>query len=431
MHHLDKSDRQVFERVSRFFRGLDGRVKVTIAGTAIQNYGQQLTMQYTQLYASNLGADAVEIGFLNSITGAVNTIVSVPQGWATERYTVKKIMLLGLACAALSAAFSALANDWWMLIPAFILAGRLVMIMPLADIIFISITNPQRRATIMSLARVIWDMLGTFSPMAAALVVASFGGINAQGIRPLYYIQILLATFVFLLVAVKLEPLSSEAERKTAESSSRKISFIQDFRELFEGEKWLKRWILLGAVRAFGMSLAMPFAPLWMVDVKGATPYILGVMGAASAIMSSFLQVPAGRLADRVGRKKVYFLLRPLAYLGTVLLIFAPSPEYLIVVGFLGSLAVGGGVSGGIGGVSFTPFITMHWEMIPREKRGRRFGIEGLCMSASAIPATILGGILWQHGLMREVLLLPLVLEALVVTPILVTVPDTLTRPRQ
>jgi len=84
-------------------------------------------------------------------------------------------------------------------------------------------------------------------------------------------------------------------------------------------------------------------------------------------------------------------------------------------------------MSGGAGGVSFTPFITMHWEMVPGEKRGRWFGIEGL-MSIMAIPATLLGGILWQYGFMTETLLLPIILEALFVIPILITVPDTLGR---
>ena len=164
-----------------------------------------------------------------------------------------------------------------------------------------------------------------------------------------------------------------------------------------------------------------------MVEVKGANPYILGIMGTIGTMMWVFLQIPSGSLTDKIGRKKVYLLLRPIMYLGTFLLILAPSPEYLIIVGLLGSIGIGGDPPGGIGGVSFMPFITMHWEMVPEEKRGRWFGIGGL-INAATIPATILGGILWQQGFMTEVLLLPILLEVLVVIPILVTIPDTLGR---
>jgi MFS family permease len=418
------------ERFFRFFRELDSRVKVTIAGIGIHNWGLQLTMQYNQLYATDLGADAVSIGLLNSIAAAVSSIVAVPLGWAAEKYTARKVMLLGLACAALSAAIFALAGNWLMLIPAFILGSRLVRILALADIIFITATKPQQRATVVALSRVVWGILNIFAPMTAALIVASFGGINAQGIRPLYYIQLVLTVFVSLFIAGKLQPLPSHLDRKEDKLGSKGASVFQGFRELFQGEKWLKRWVAIRIIRQFGINLTMPFIPLWMVNVKGATPYILGTMGAASVIMSLALQIPAGRLADRIGRKRVYFLLRPISYLGTLLLILAPSPEYLIVVGLLGAVTLGEGIAGGIGGVSFTPFITMFWEIVPEEKRGRWFGIEGL-MNISTIPASILGGILWRQGLMTEVLLLPILLEALVVIPILTTVPDTLVRSNQ
>jgi MFS family permease len=417
-----------FLRVLRFFKELDRRVQVTIAGVGIHNWGRQLTMQYTQLYATDLGADALDIGLLNSITAAVSSIVSVPLGWVTEKYTVRKVLLLGLACAAMSAAISALAGNWLMLIPAFIIGARLVRIMPLADIIFITATQSQHRATVMGLSRVAWGTLNLFAPMAAALIVANSGGISAQGIRPLYYIQLVLTLLVLLFLARKLQPLPSHVDRETGRPGLKGATFIQDFRELFKGEKWLKRWMALRVIQQFGTSLAAPFVALWMVNVKGATPHILGMMGTASVITSLALQVPVGRLADRIGRKRAFLLLRPVAYLGTLLLILVPRPEYLILVGLLGAAAAGGGgAGGGIGGVSFTPFITMFWEMVSDEKRGRWFGIEGL-MGLSTIPASILGGVLWQQGLMAEVMLLPVIIEVLLVIPILTTVPDTLDR---
>ncbi|MCW4035662.1 MAG: MFS transporter [Candidatus Bathyarchaeota archaeon] len=407
-----------------FLKELDGRVRVAIAGTGIQNLGQSLSGQYNQLYAKDLGAGYVEIGSLNSVGAAVTSIISVPLGWAAEKYSVKRVLLLGLACAMASAAIYALAGSWWVLVPAIILS-RIAMriINPLTDVIFVTHTKPEQSGTVMGLSRVVWGVLSTFAPMIAAIIVANSGGINARGIRPLYSIQLLLAMFVFLFMASRLQTLPTRVDRRKDEPGKEGAGLVQDFRELFRGERWLKRWVALRMIRQFGVSVAMPFVPLWMVNVKGADPYILGVMGTVSAIISSLLQIPAGRLADKIGRKRVFFLLRPVTYLGTLLMILAPRPEYLIVVGLLGAV----GMRGGAGGVSFTPFITMHWEMVPGEKRGRWFGIEGL-MSIMSIPATLLGGILWQYGFMTETLLLPIILEALFVIPILITVPDTLGR---
>jgi MFS family permease len=278
----------------------------------------------------------------------------------------------------------------------------------------------------MSFSRVIWGIINIFAPMVAAFIVANFGGIKAEGIRPLYYIQIGLSLFVFLFIAWKLQPLLRDNGKKKLTSGSNLFGVLRDFQDFFKGEKRLKRWMMLRITQQFGINLALPFTFLWLVNVKGASPYILGIMGTFSVFISLVLQIPAGRLADKIGRKKVYFLLRPFSFLGTALLILAPRPEYLIVVGILGALTIsGGGVGGGLGEVSFIPFITMFWEMVPSEKRGRLFGIEGL-MNIATVPATIIGGILWQQGFMAEVLFLPILLEVLVVMPILFTIPETL-----
>jgi MFS family permease len=387
-------------------------------------------MQYTQLYATDLGADALDIGLLNSIAAAVGSVVSVPLGWVAERVSVRKILLVGLACAAVSAAISALAGNWLMLIPAFIIGTRLVRIKPLADIIYISASQSEHRATVMGLARMFSGTLNLLAPMAAALIVANSGGIGAQGIRPLYYIQLALSLLVLLFMAMKLQPLPVHVRRAGDRPRLSGRTFIHDIRELFQDERWLKRWMALRIIRQFGMSLAAPFAALWMVNVKGASPQVLGMMGTVSVVSALALQVPVGRLSDRIGRKRAFFLLRPISYLGTLLLILAPRPEYLVLAGLLGTVAMRGGEGGGIGNVSFIPFITMFWEAVSEEKRGRWFGVEGL-VGLSAIPASLLGGVLWQRGLMAEVLLLPVLIEALLVIPILITVPDTLDRSAQ
>jgi MFS family permease len=314
-----------------------------------------------------------------------------------------------------------------MLIPAFIIGARLVRIKPLADIIFITASQPQHRATVMALSRVFWGTLNLFAPMTAALIVRNSGGIGAQGIRPLYYVQFALSVLVLLFMARKLQPLPGRSGPRGATPSLSLSAFIRDMRQLFEGERWLGRWVVLRLIRQFGLSLAVPFAVLWMVNMKGATPRILGIMGTVSVVSSLVLQVPAGRLADRIGRKRAYLLLRPVAYLGTLLLVLAPGPEYLVLAGLLGTTAMRGGDAGGVGNVSHIPFITMFWEAVPQEKRGRWFGVEGL-IGLAAIPASILGGVLWQQGLKAQVLLLPILLEVLLVIPILITIPDRLSR---
>ena len=425
----------MFESFLRFLRNLDSRFKVMLGAIGLHNWSRSLPAQYDQLYITALGANPIELGSLTTVGTAVNSIVSSPMGWAADKYGVKKVMTFGLALTMIAAGIYGLAVHWWMVIPAIIITQiGMMLIMPLTDTIFIGTTSSKQRATAIGFSRALWAIPCSFVPMVAALIVVAFGGINAQGIRPLYFIELILELLVLLLLVVMLKPLLPSEQRK-ADAPAKNASgsgwedagFIGDLRKLFEGETKLKRWLLIYSLRNVSTRMAMPFVPLWIVTVKGADPYILGVMGTIGVLTSMFLQIPVGSLADKIGRKKAFLLLHPMLHLGTLLLILAPSPEYLTIVGLLGAFGLRVGLvgAGGIGSLGQTPYITMFWEMVPAEKRGRWIGTANM-FNILSLPASILAGFLWQQGFMVWVLLFPLIVDVLFVLPLFFTVPETL-----
>lgn len=161
--------------------------------------------------------------------------------------------------------------------------------------------------------------------------------------------------------------------------------------------------------------------------MKGVNPYILGIMGSIQIIVAMLIQIPAGKLADKIGRKKTFYILFPFGVLGTILLIIAPNPDYFILASILGYFgATGAATGGGIFGANQIPFFTMEHEMVPEEMRGRWMGIIGI-IRIFTFPASILGGIMWGQGLLVEVLLFP-VLAQLIMMPILHMIPETLNK---
>jgi len=135
----------MLESFIRPFKNLDRRVKVAIAATGLANFGNRMTTRYDSLYAADLRADPVNIGLLTSISQAFSSIIAVPMGWAVENYSVKKVMLLNIALFVVHLAIMGLAGNWLMLIPAYIISTRLLRMGPLADIIFVTAADPQRR----------------------------------------------------------------------------------------------------------------------------------------------------------------------------------------------------------------------------------------------------------------------------------------------
>jgi MFS family permease len=417
----------MLKAISTFFRKLDRRINVLFIFLGIHTWHRNLPTQYNQLYATSLGANPIELGTLESIGSVASSLISMPSGWIADRYGVKKVILIGLALTAIVSAIYGLAYNWWTLIPAIILSGACMrLVMPYVDVLFINYAKPTQRSMVMSLSRTLWAIPRLFTSVIAAIIVTQFGGLNADGIRPLYIIQLLLGTFVLVSISLWLKPATNTIRDTVVHENKVEASrsgFLQGFKEVFKGEKWLKRWVIVMISRNLGMRLALPFAPLWLVNVKGADPYLLGIMGTAGTLVSLLLQLPVGRLADRIGRKRAFYLFRPFVYLGTLLLVFAPSPEYLILVGIFGYFGLAGG-GGSLSGVSFIPFITMNFELVPEAKRGRWLGIIGF-FNILSFPASVIGGVLWTQGFMMEVLLLPVFLEVFIAIPIMSTIPDT------
>jgi len=412
---------KIYDAVTAPLRSLDKRFKVVLATIGVYNGTNSLTLNYNQLYAVALGANPVELGSLNSIGSMISSVVSVPAGWLIDKYGVKNMLVTGLVLCGLVSTLYGCATSWLTLLPAVMLVQLgFKLIMPLADIVFISTTRVRNRARLMGLSRTVWAIPSLLMPMVAAAIVSLYGGITVQGIRPLYFMQLLIIFVAVALIVFKLKELRVRSAFSETTGRVGGRGFFESFRDLFKGERSLERWIVLMGLWRFEISISMPFVTLWMVYSKDADPYILGLVGTVGLVVSALLQIPIGIMADKIGRKKTFLIIRPLTYLGTIILVVAPNPQMLVLTGPLGAL----GLMDGFSDLSFIPLITMFWEVVPMKKRGRWFGITGV-FDVLSVPAFLLGGFLWQEGLEELVLILPLIMEAFVVIPMVLSVPET------
>ena len=73
---------------------LNASIKAMVTGQAAQG-GAAAGASYLQLYIRALGADSQQIGYLNSLTRIANTMFALPIGWISDRFSLKKITLIG------------------------------------------------------------------------------------------------------------------------------------------------------------------------------------------------------------------------------------------------------------------------------------------------------------------------------------------------
>lgn len=387
------------------------RVAITRAGA--NNFLLNLTAQYESIYTVALGANSVELGTISSIGNGIGALISIPIGWLMDRYGLKRLYLLGMVLMAGSALVFAIAPGWQTIIAAVILFSVSTRFIGTGcSVICADSVQNKDRVTAQNICVTIASLLAMVAPLVAAQLVTVFGGLTVEGIRPLYTIRFVGYIFVIFYLATHLRnPKLTPATEMSARSG-----FMDDFKHLFESESPLKRWLLVASLTWFPMAMTTPFLHLFAQQSKGANQYLLGIMATAAVLTQVLFGIPLGRLADKLGRKRVIFLLAPLWYVSYLLLVFSTSSFTLILAGALQTFFF---ISSGV-----TNAMTL--ELVPVEKMGKWSGLVGLFRGLVTIPAPILGGLIWNHLDPMYVFLIPIGVDALLKLPLLATIPETL-----
>ncbi|HUS78201.1 MAG TPA: MFS transporter [Patescibacteria group bacterium] len=392
-----------------FIRRQHRAFKVNIARNLVSKFSIGLTQQYQSIYISALGAGAVELGLVSSVGGIASTLLMVPGGWLADKYGIRKVLMSGLGIMLLSFLAFGLAQSWQM--------GGLAMGLFTMGFSFMMVVCPmicgntlrsEERVTGMQLCDTVTALPRLVAPVVAAYLITSFGGMNAGGIRPLFWISavgILVAlTIVYLYLFNPIEP------------SKKGGSILQGFGRVFKEGTMVTRWLIYTMISTVPMYLAF-YIPYYAKEIKGANPYVIGLMDSAYWASSVFLALPVGILADMYGRKKMVALLTPFYCLALVLLVVAPNDLVLILAGLLNGFFM-------LGAITQT---AIGLELVPREMLGSWNGLNSLSRGLVNIAAPIIGGLLWA-SLGPEYVFYFLIATQVVKLGILWTFPSSVTR---
>jgi len=386
--------------------------KVTVARTSLRTFVYKTVFPYQSIYTVGLGATATQLGMVNATGMGIAGLLSPLAGWLIDRIGIKTVYLVGIGLLAISYLTYGVAQSWTIIIIAMVAywLGDTTSIHSCATICANSLAN-EDRVTGMSFCETLTaGLLGMAGPMVGASLVATFGGVNVEGIRPLFSFSLLVTGGTFFLI---LTQLSNRRWRNQSESRSK---FFGDLSQVFKQGHNLKRWLVIASVGWLPMGMVLPFIQVFAHEVKGADQYILGAMVTGSALTPLVLGIPLGRLADKIGRKKVLYLMAPLFWASNLVLIWAPSPGFLIVAGILqGFLFICSTVAGAMG-----------VELVPPEQMGRWLGVMRFFRLLLAAGVAYLAGVIWDHIGPEYVFLIAIGLDICIRIPLLIGMPETL-----
>jgi MFS family permease len=247
------------------------------------------------------------------------------------------------------------------------------------------------------------------APLIGAALVIRFGGIDAGGIRPLFFVSLAGTVGTFFLIYFFLP-------NRRWSSGTSSLGLIRDLRIVFKSGNRLGRWLVIDAIGYLPMGMVIPFAQPFAHSQKGASELVLGLMITAFALTPLILGLPIGRIADRIGRKPVLYVAISLSWLSSVALILAPNPAILILSGvLLGFFTISSVTSG-----------AMAYELVPKAHMGRWLGLSRLVRMLLVAVAAYVAGWMWDQIGPQFVFLTAIALDIAIRTPLLISMPETL-----
>ena len=385
--------------------------KITVVRTSLDKFAYQMVFPYLSIYIVALGATVTQLGLVNSLGMIAAGVVGPFTGWFIDRTGPKKIYLIGIGMLAVSYLTYGLAHIWLLTIVAMAAywLGYSVSIHSCSTVCGNSLTNEDRATGMTICETVAAGLLGMAGPMLGAWLVTLSGGVNAEGIRPVFFVSLFITLSTFVII---LTQLSNKIICRTAA----KPHVFRDLHQVMKEGRHLKRWILIATFNHLPQAMVFPFSQVFAHEVKGADPFILGAMVTGSALTSILFAVPLGRMADRMGRKSVLYITLPLFWISNLMLVWSPTPVFLLIAGVLqGFFFIGSPILG-----------AMERELVPPEHMGRWLGITRFFRMIVSACLAFVGGLIWDKIGPQYVFLAFIAIDLFWRAPLIISMPETL-----
>jgi MFS family permease len=326
--------------------------------------GEGLFFYLQPIYLAQLGADAVQVGFVLGLAGAAMAITHIPAGILADRFGRKTMMLVAWLVGGASTVLMFLASSLQLFVAALVLYYLTSFVMsPLS-----SYVTTARGGW--STGRALTTISASFN--AGAVIGPVTGGLLAAvlGIRPLFGI----AALLFLLSTVTLYSLRDQPlDPPHAEGR---------FRPLL-ANRTVARILIVVFVSMLALSLSWPLTPLYLNGVRGLTIAQVGAMGSFFALGVVVLNLTLGRSPARRGS-----ILAQVLAAGSVVLLWRGMSLPVYAIGYF----LAGGTR------TARSLLSAQVErVVERFHLGLAFGVTETIASSALIVAPLLAGLLYQR----------------------------------
>ena len=354
-----------------------------------------ITYTYFSKYVlDGLGGTETIIGLITAIGSATFVIFAIIGGHIADLHGRKKLVGLMTVILGLSQFLVAIAPNWQFLILAIIVINICWIFEPAFWAMLADSVNEEKRGTAFAFSSCL-----DFLPWA---IMPFIGGylIDIYGILPImrwtYVGLAIVGVFVGIIRLSMLTETISPQNKKTIEQYSLKElgKLVKDsFKEHLQTWLWMPHSALALTASyilwAFEYGLVEPYWIVYAEEIIGVTSTQWGIItavGSAISIVSKILVV--GKLLDKFGRRKI--LLATTASDVLTYLLFIRCGMFIQVLALWM-------VSSFIWSFYDPTYSSLEADLIPEERRGRVFAAFGVAWSAFSVPASLIGGFIYER----------------------------------
>jgi len=354
------------------YLSLERNVAIASAAVFLLGLGEELWKKFLPKYLEALGASTPIIGLFGTVEDFFDAIYQYPSGWLADHLGRRRAFLIfvGLASAGYLVYFFASSWPFVFVGLAFAMAWQ-SMASPAIFAVIGDSLPPERRAIGFTLQSILKRVPIVIAPIIGGATIASLGIV--KGIHAGLLITLALAAVTVLLVA----------KVNIAIKASAPTSIGGVWRSFHSA---LKRLLISDVIIRMCEGMTGVLTILYVTNVQGFSTARYGTLIAIQMIVSILVYIPAGKIADRIGRKPFVIITFASFALFPVAIVFASNFAFLILAFVVGGLRE-------IGEPSRKAMIV---DFAREDLRARSVGLYYLIRSLSITPAAAIGGLLWK-----------------------------------
>jgi len=327
------------------------------------------------VFLSSLGVGGTAIGFVAGLSEMVASLFRVISGFISDRFRKRKsAILLGYALSALARPLLALSSSW-----AHVLGFRLIdragkgIRTPPRDALIAEASSIERYGRSFGIQRAMDTAGAVLGPAVATLILAL-----GMGYRSVFWISFVPAAIAVAIIQIFVR----ERGRKEPET-------VAHERPASGGgllSRELKIFLIVTAIFSLGNS--SNFFLILRAKNLGFKDGLIPVLYMTMNISYALLSYPAGRLADRFGKARIAFL----GYL-----LYAALYALFAVEAGMGALWILFPLQGIY--LAFTDGVGTAYmaTLLPGARRATGFAIYYTVIGLALLPASTIGGWLWDR----------------------------------